>query len=218
MRRLIGIALLLAFAVGLVLSGGRDDKMPAPSAQVRDTEDPQNRERICVEIVRPAAASAGTAVVQTKPVILNVCDEGRMERVALEDYLVSVLAGEMPASYPMEALKAQAIAARSYIAAVPAGRRPMSAPIPSTAWPIVPMRRCGRVGAKAMRKSTKSCSEPYRKPPDRFCSMTVVRRRRCSTLRRADEPRTRRRSGARRIRICNRWRARASRGRRRRCA
>lgn len=76
MRRLIGIALLLAFAVGLVLSGGRDDKMPAPSAQVRDTEDPQNRERICVEIVRPAAASAETAVVQTKPVILNVCDEG----------------------------------------------------------------------------------------------------------------------------------------------
>ena len=115
MRRLIGIALLLAFAVGLVLSGGRDDKMPAPSAQVRDTANPQNRERICVEIVRPAAASAGTAVVQTAPVILNVCDEGRMERVALEDYLVSVLAGEMPASYPMEALKAQAIAARSYI-------------------------------------------------------------------------------------------------------
>ena len=115
MRRLIGIALLLAFAVGLVLSGGRDDKMPAPSAQVRDTADPQNRERICVEIVRPTAASAETAVVQTKPVILNVCDEGRMERVALEDYLVSVLAGEMPASYPMEALKAQAIAARSYI-------------------------------------------------------------------------------------------------------
>ncbi len=115
MRRLIGIALLLAFAVGLVLSGRRDDKMPAPSAQVRDTADPQNRERICVEIVRPAAASAETAVVQTEPVILNVCDEGRMERVALEDYLVSVLAGEMPVSYPMEALKAQAIAARSYI-------------------------------------------------------------------------------------------------------
>ncbi len=68
-----------------------------------------------MEIVRPAAASAETAVVQTEPVILNVCDEGRMERVALEDYLVSVLAGEMPASYPMEALKAQAIAARSYI-------------------------------------------------------------------------------------------------------
>ena len=105
MRRLIGIALLLAFAVGLVLSGGRDDKMPVPSAQVRDTADPQNRDRICVEIVRPAAASAETAVVQAKPVILNVCDEGRMERVALEDYLVSVLAGEMPVSYPMEALE-----------------------------------------------------------------------------------------------------------------
>lgn len=33
----------------------------------------------------------------------------------LEEYLVGVLAAEMPASYEMEALKAQAVAARSYI-------------------------------------------------------------------------------------------------------
>lgn len=34
--------------------------------------------------------------------------------IAMEDYLRGVLAGEMPSSYPEEALKAQAIAARSY--------------------------------------------------------------------------------------------------------
>lgn len=34
--------------------------------------------------------------------------------VRIEDYLVGVLAGEMPSSYPIEALKAQAVAARNY--------------------------------------------------------------------------------------------------------
>ncbi len=37
------------------------------------------------------------------------------EDMNLEEYLVGVLAAEMPASYPTEALKAQAVAARSYI-------------------------------------------------------------------------------------------------------
>ncbi|MCU6708478.1 stage II sporulation protein D [Paenibacillus sp. J5C_2022] len=40
---------------------------------------------------------------------------GKVERVALEQYVQGVLAGEMPASFEMEALKAQAIAARTYI-------------------------------------------------------------------------------------------------------
>jgi stage II sporulation protein D len=34
--------------------------------------------------------------------------------IALEDYLVGVLGGEMPKSFPLEALKAQAVAARTY--------------------------------------------------------------------------------------------------------
>lgn len=34
--------------------------------------------------------------------------------VQVEDYVVGVLAGEMPSSYPIEALKAQAVAARTY--------------------------------------------------------------------------------------------------------
>jgi len=37
-----------------------------------------------------------------------------VNKVALEDYLYSVVGGEMPASWPLEALKAQAVAARSY--------------------------------------------------------------------------------------------------------
>lgn len=37
-----------------------------------------------------------------------------INRVELEDYLYSVVGGEMPTSWPIEALKAQAVAARSY--------------------------------------------------------------------------------------------------------
>lgn len=40
---------------------------------------------------------------------------GNIEKIALEDYIVGVLAGEMPISFHIEALKAQAVAARSYV-------------------------------------------------------------------------------------------------------
>ena len=39
----------------------------------------------------------------------------KTEQLPLEDYLVGVVAAEMPASFPVEALKAQAVAARTYI-------------------------------------------------------------------------------------------------------
>lgn len=42
-------------------------------------------------------------------------DSGQTRRVLLEDYLVGVVAAEMPAEFEAEALKAQAVAARSYI-------------------------------------------------------------------------------------------------------
>lgn len=40
---------------------------------------------------------------------------GKIDNVLLEDYIVGVLAGEMPVSFEMEALKAQAVAARTYV-------------------------------------------------------------------------------------------------------
>lgn len=40
---------------------------------------------------------------------------GLLSNVGIEEYLVGVLAGEMPAEYELEALKAQAVAARTYI-------------------------------------------------------------------------------------------------------
>lgn len=40
---------------------------------------------------------------------------GQIENVSLEDYVCGVLSGEMPVSFELEALKAQAVAARSYV-------------------------------------------------------------------------------------------------------
>ncbi len=40
--------------------------------------------------------------------------EDRIVKIQLEDYLVGVVAAEMPAEFPLEALKAQAVAARTY--------------------------------------------------------------------------------------------------------
>lgn len=42
-------------------------------------------------------------------------DTGNIDTVPLEDYVVGVLAGEMPVSFELNALKAQAVAARTYV-------------------------------------------------------------------------------------------------------
>ena len=39
----------------------------------------------------------------------------RIDRVPIEEYVVGVVSGEMPASFSIEALKAQAVASRSYV-------------------------------------------------------------------------------------------------------
>lgn len=54
-------------------------------------------------------AVRGTVDVKATPRGLLV-----INAIPLEDYLAAVLGGEMPASYPPEALKAQAVAARTY--------------------------------------------------------------------------------------------------------
>ncbi|MBQ3880480.1 MAG: stage II sporulation protein D [Oscillospiraceae bacterium] len=45
----------------------------------------------------------------------KVCLDGEVQTVRMDEYLPGVLAAEMPASFPLEALKAQAVAARSFM-------------------------------------------------------------------------------------------------------
>lgn len=62
----------------------------------------------------------------------KVCDvfiqvEGQSKPLPLEEYLVGVVAGEMPVSFHKEALKAQAIAARTYVLkSTEGGKKPIS--------------------------------------------------------------------------------------------
>lgn len=42
-------------------------------------------------------------------------DSGQIDKVPFEEYVTGVLAGEMPVTFSMEALKAQAVAARTYV-------------------------------------------------------------------------------------------------------
>ena len=47
--------------------------------------------------------------------VIHVLTDGKVQETAMADYLVGVVAAEMPASFEPEALKAQAVAARTYI-------------------------------------------------------------------------------------------------------
>lgn len=51
----------------------------------------------------------------SRTVSVYFSDEDKVETLSLEEYLPGVIAAEMPASFPLEALKAQAVASRSYI-------------------------------------------------------------------------------------------------------
>ncbi len=91
MKRVIFILTLIVFSVyiipyAIVLSLSEKDEADAPT---------------------PVSASESIRVLNSKTDSVSNYD--------LEEYLVGVIAAEMPASYETEALKAQAVAARSYI-------------------------------------------------------------------------------------------------------
>src|SRR5690554_789037 len=47
-------------------------------------------------------------------VALYINSSGKVEKIPIEEYVKGVVAAEMPGSFHMEALKAQAVAARTY--------------------------------------------------------------------------------------------------------
>ena len=68
-------------------------------------------------------ASAPRAEPSPLPRTIRVLCGDEVVEMALEDYLVGVVAAEMPVSFPGEALKAQAVAARSYALYCAAGHK-----------------------------------------------------------------------------------------------
>lgn len=56
-----------------------------------------------------------TELVNIKEVEVYISKENKVEKVPLEDYVLSVVSSEMPASFHEEALKAQAVLARTFV-------------------------------------------------------------------------------------------------------
>jgi len=73
---------------------------------------------------KPSTSQTKPPVVQEKPTTSPTVSEkiyvtlqrsnGTIEKIELEEYIIGVVAAEMPASFQKEALKAQAVAARTY--------------------------------------------------------------------------------------------------------
>ncbi len=66
------------------------------------------------EFFGPEIPKVSEEVTKDKVFSVKVLVNGETETMNLEEYVVGVVAGEMPASFEMEALKAQAIASRTY--------------------------------------------------------------------------------------------------------
>ena len=106
------VCALPMLTVGLEAAGGGDNVLDLPG------------EAILVDGgVRPAREGVGKAAAAApeEPIfsfdaktVVTVRIGGVVETLPLHDYLVGVVAAEMPASFPEEALKAQALAARTY--------------------------------------------------------------------------------------------------------
>lgn len=104
-------ALLPLLLLGNTPGKARETDMPpvvtvAPPEQVV----PEDSERTVQAIV--IHESAEESLDETMPLTVNIAGEDKT--LTLREYLVGVVMGEMPASFSIEALKAQTVAARTY--------------------------------------------------------------------------------------------------------
>lgn len=105
MRRLILILLFIASSLFALIAAGIAIAKKAP---------PKNTMG-----VHAAVAMADRPQLKQEKLTIEVpvyrVGKKRIEKMPLEEYLIGVVAAEMPADFPLEALKAQAITARTYL-------------------------------------------------------------------------------------------------------
>lgn len=82
---------------------------------------PRTAEEAAAELYEPGVLAAESVLTQAPPSVgydetttLRLQTGGTVQELTLRDYLTGVVAAEMPAGFPEEALKAQAVAARTY--------------------------------------------------------------------------------------------------------
>ncbi|NMA92187.1 MAG: stage II sporulation protein D [Firmicutes bacterium] len=91
---LVAIMILVIFLPAAVVSLARDGRLPQPGKQGAGSSEPFTDRGPLIRLYRT--------------------DLKQVLELELEDYLVGVVAAEMPASFELEALKAQAVASRTY--------------------------------------------------------------------------------------------------------
>lgn len=76
--------------------------------------EPMPKEHIGIIIEQPQEPHTEEADTEAETQTVRLLDEGTVMELPLEEYLVGVVLAEMPASFELEALKAQAVAARTF--------------------------------------------------------------------------------------------------------
>lgn len=111
-RILTGLfASLMAVLLPLPLLGMTPENAASPAeVPVSEAPSPEATPRSIQEIIIHENQSPSI----DQQLLLSVLIDGEETEMTLKEYLVGVLMGEMPASFEMEALKAQAVAARTY--------------------------------------------------------------------------------------------------------
>ncbi len=99
------LTVLVAFLMALTLS-------PRPGEEGNGDYPPQRTE--LAGAVGEGEAEKTFTGMRDKEITLRVLAEGEIREMSMAEYLPMALAGEMPASFGSEALKAQAVALRSY--------------------------------------------------------------------------------------------------------
>lgn len=95
------LAALAAPALTIAAAEGEETEVFQPQTAVMERQE---------SLPQPVSVQASYDETAT----LQVCVQGEVREMTLRDYLTGVLAAEMPAGFPEEALKAQAVAARTY--------------------------------------------------------------------------------------------------------
>ena len=120
-RFLAGAAAALAVLViplGILGMGRRETSQTgqaSPLIQNETVQEPQTSttdedRKVTAIVVHQTAKDLG----YDESTVVTVRLDGTEQELTLSEYLCGVLMGEMPASFPLEALKAQAVAARTY--------------------------------------------------------------------------------------------------------
>ena len=98
-QKALALGAVLLLILGIAIGTGRNRQPRTPLSAVVSANGTTETE--------PADPAQGST-------ILKVCVGDKLQEMGLEEYILRVVAAEMPASYELEALKAQAVAARTY--------------------------------------------------------------------------------------------------------